>query len=459
MRILKIGKSLIFGVEHYNMDDVNGVLDYVKKNFRPEDKIIFMGEGGDDNNVYEVGGEQEAIKNGLETYFNNFINDSWDGKETNVLNPNSFLFKEIESRSGLSHNKTMAAVYVIIVGQTNNPQEMSGLLTSEGVEWIKTFGIENPKEPGEEDINIMYDLCFPQDSGKPDTEMTKITNIFNEVRDQNLLMKIKSHHSKGYKVIATAGEGHIDLIKNMEKELSQNKTMNETESLKGGLADGKSLTDIAKKHKVDVDLLKVQLRNGVDVESKEHTKDKGKAKEIAMDHLWEDPKYYIKLKKADVDEMTGADSSGAFSGVPAFGNAPTKVRKINNMEGKKIEATEATDASSSGAFESVPFGAKNTKGGRRNPLQIDGPDSIYKNRAVTDPKWPKFGGPGGYYVKPNQKCEKFPYCNQGDKDALQFIHENYSDLKVAITEVSNKLGVSYDSIQKIVLNEIKQIFI
>jgi hypothetical protein len=75
MRILKIGKSLIFGVEHYNMDDVSRVLNYVKKNFKPEDKIIFMGEGGDDNNVYEAGGEQEAIKNGLEAYFNNFIND------------------------------------------------------------------------------------------------------------------------------------------------------------------------------------------------------------------------------------------------------------------------------------------------------------------------------------------------------------------------------------------------
>ena len=35
MRILKIGKSLIFGVEHHNMDDVNGVLNYVKKNFKP----------------------------------------------------------------------------------------------------------------------------------------------------------------------------------------------------------------------------------------------------------------------------------------------------------------------------------------------------------------------------------------------------------------------------------------
>jgi len=203
----------------------------------------------------------------------------------------------------------------------------------------------------------------------------------------------------------------------------------------------------------------------------------------------------MKNKETEVDEITGASSAGAFSGVPAFGDAPTKLRKINNMEidelwayeeqpleydyesdedgdddeikpklnkhkkDKKIEATEATDASSSGSYSSVPFGGTTPKGGRRNPLKIDGPDSIYKNRAVKDKNWPKFGGPGGYYVKPKKKCEKFPYCNQGNTGALEFIHENYDDLRVAITETANKLGVPYNTVQKIVLNEIKQIFI
>jgi len=377
MRILKIGKSLIFGVEHYNMDDVSRVLNYVKKNFKPEDKIIFMGEGGDDNNVYEAGGEQEAIKNGLEAYFNNFINDSWDGKETNVLNSNSFLYKEMESKSGLSHNKTMAAVYVIIVGQSNNSQEMSGLLTSEGIEWIKTFGVENPEEPTEEDINIMYDLCFPQDSGKPVTEMTKITNIFNEVRDKNLVMKIKSYHSKGYKVIATAGEGHIDLIKNIEKELPQSKTT-----------------------------------------------------------------------KADVDEMMGADAAGAFSG-PLTGT---------QEEPKEQEFTEETDATSAGAYSDVPAFGKTTKGGRRNPLKIDGPSSIYKGRAVTDKNFPKWGGPDSVFIKIKDKCKKFPYCNQGDINAIQIVKED-KELQIAINETSKKYGISHSQVEKIVLNEINKIFI
>ena len=45
-----------------------------------------------------------------------------------------------------------------------------------------------------------------------------------------------------------------------------------------------------------IDFLKKQLQKGMKVEM-EHTKSKQKAKEIAMDHLYEDPKYYDKLKK------------------------------------------------------------------------------------------------------------------------------------------------------------------
>ena len=243
---------------------------------------------------------------------------------------------------------------------------------------------------------------------------------------------------------------------------NRDRQMKETNVLKGGLADGKTIEDIAKKHKMDVDMLKIQLDKGMKVES-EHTDNKGKAREIAMDHLWEDPTYYIKLKKMEkeeeVDEMMGAASAGGYNGDVAFGGERAGIKKINNFEGKKIEATEATGASSSGSFEAVPFGAKNTKGGRRNPLKIDGPDSIYKNRAVKDKNWPKFGGPDGYYVKPKKKCEKFPYCNQGNTGALEFIHENKAELIEAIRETSKKLNVPYKDVQKIVINEIKQIFI
>jgi hypothetical protein len=79
--------------------------------------------------------------------------------------------------------------------------------------------------------------------------------------------------------------------------------------MKGGKADKLTLPQIAKKHakkyKVSIaDLtseLTAQLKLGIKTEM-EHTDNKKQAKEIAMDHLAENPKYYTKLKKAKLEE-------------------------------------------------------------------------------------------------------------------------------------------------------------
>lgn len=53
-------------------------------------------------------------------------------------------------------------------------------------------------------------------------------------------------------------------------------------------------SQIADKHEVDIDLIKQQLRIGIDVEM-EHTTDRSVAMEIALDHLNEMPDYYSQL--------------------------------------------------------------------------------------------------------------------------------------------------------------------
>lgn len=65
-----------------------------------------------------------------------------------------------------------------------------------------------------------------------------------------------------------------------------------------GIAQGKSLKDIADKHKVSMEQIQKQLDMGMKVEM-EHTKDKELAKKIAMDHLFEIPDYYSKLDKIE----------------------------------------------------------------------------------------------------------------------------------------------------------------
>ncbi len=88
----------------------------------------------------------------------------------------------------------------------------------------------------------------------------------------------------------------------------------------GGKADFKSLEDIAYHHYdpkgyYDIDnikdttkfkgilrLLKLNLRRGIEVEL-EHTSDEKIAKEIAYDHLYEDPQYYTKLKSIHTEQV------------------------------------------------------------------------------------------------------------------------------------------------------------
>ena len=175
------------------------------------------------------------------------------------------------------------------------------------------------------------------------------------------------------------------------------------------------------------------------------------------------PKLWVvdmtKKKEEEVKE-TGADSSGSVEG-PAFGGdgdvIKRSISKIPNFEPKEQELEEVTDSSSSGAFDVPAFG-KSTSGGRRDPLKIDGPDSIYKGRAVKDKNFPKWGGPGSVFVKIKEKCKKFPYCNQGNTGAIEFIHEN-KEIKDVINEISKTYGLPRKQVENIVLNEIKDIFI
>jgi hypothetical protein len=95
-------------------------------------------------------------------------------------------------------------------------------------------------------------------------------------------------------------------IKKKMKHLYLKEEFESTEVIQGGLADNLTLLDLAKKHDPKryydisdfLDFLTRQLIDGVFVEL-EHTGDHQKAREIAMDHLTEDPNYYIKLKKIE----------------------------------------------------------------------------------------------------------------------------------------------------------------
>ena len=76
------------------------------------------------------------------------------------------------------------------------------------------------------------------------------------------------------------------------------------DKIPGGLAKGMTLSDIAKHHKISPQTLKNEFIKGYAVE-REHTTDVNIAKEIALDHLYEDPNYYSKLSKIEIPMSEG----------------------------------------------------------------------------------------------------------------------------------------------------------
>ena len=237
------------------------------------------------------------------------------------------------------------------------------------------------------------------------------------------------------------------------------KEMKEAEKLKGGKADNMNLDKIAEKHNAQLIDIAKQFVKGHNVEL-EHTKDKLKASEIVMDHLFEDPKYYDKLskvetkeiKKEEPNEATGSGSSGAFSAPLAFKDSdfvkksfaetPGKLKEgiafgaMGLSDGETGETTEATTSGSVGGYETPAMWAKSTKKKDWGPSR-------------------KTQYPGGAFVKVKKKCTKFPYCNQGDIKALK-LSKNES-VKEAIKKVSTKYNISEDVIKTILEYEYSKI--
>lgn len=278
------------------------------------------------------------------------------------------------------------------------------------------------------------------------------------------------------------------------------------EKLEGGVADNKSLSDIAKKHKVDVKVLTKQFEKGVKVEM-EHTEDKEKAKEIAMDHIFEDPNYYTKLKKMETKESKDLKlSKNDTEMVRGIVDIINQVKDIDNKKEiarnmikqfkkenievdtneflnmcklkstKKEETKEATGSGSSGAYVGPVFGGDDEfweRSRSENPkLKESEVEKVEAKEATTTGSsggyetpamWAKSTkkkdwGPsrktqykGGSFVKVKKKCTRFPYCNQGDITNLK-LTKNES-VKEAIKNVSNRLNLKESDIITILEKE------
>jgi hypothetical protein len=140
-----------------------------------------------------------------------------------------------------------------------------------------------------------------------------------------------------------------------------------------------------------------------------------------------------KISKEENKEATGAGSAGGFE-APLFS---TTKKEMEEGDVTKIEATEATGAGSSGSYETTSFLAKSQS------------KKDWRGKSKTQI-------PGGKFVQVKKKCQKFPYCNQGDIKALK-IFEN-EKVKNAIQNISKRHNISENVIKTIIAYEYENTF-
>lgn len=116
----------------------------------------------------------------------------------------------------------------------------------------------------------------------------------------------------------------------------------------GHISDHMSLLDIAKKHNIADSELRSELKKGIKVEQ-EHTSNIKTATRIALDHLFEDPKYYTKLAKIKLEEN---ESSLNQDLVKEFMNHVTKELKLDSLPKINFsnDSQDAIDSRSWGGY-------------------------------------------------------------------------------------------------------------
>lgn len=147
-------------------------------------------------------------------------------------------------------------------------------------------------------------------------------------------------------------------------------------------------------------------------------------------------------KKEENTESTGAASAGGYS-MPLFSTTKGDITKgiktvresldIEDSELKKAETKEATTSASSGQYSQPAIWAKSLK-----KKDWKGATTKYM--------------PGSKRVQVKKKCKKFPYCNQGDINALKIFESE--QVQKAIENVSVKYKINKEYISDLVFEEI-----
>lgn len=192
----------------------------------------------------------------------------------------------------------------------------------------------------------------------------------NVLQVEKVISKIRQYRKAGldkggefgpenlaYKILRK--QGLIDKLYNLKDKLHSEKLTIEEEN---PLLNKPTLTirQVAEKHGVSFTDIMDQLVKGVNVEL-EHTNDEKVAREIALDHLSEDPEYYTKLASLNLEEDSWAMSPNLYAAektlpVTPYGNKEREFRgsiaeTIVDVWGPSVEPNKAIHSAVIGDYE------------------------------------------------------------------------------------------------------------
>lgn len=183
-------------------------------------------------------------------------------------------------------------------------------------------------------INDFFDKMNESSSGGPEIKsaIKKTPSVVNKSMPKSTKLSSTASSalkSSGIKTGQTTKNFKSAGIKDIKVESNQ---------IKGGKADNLTVKDLAKKHNVDIEDIKKEIKIGVKIEREHVGNDLGKAKEIAMDHISEFADYYSNkrygvlasekgLKKSEKKKKEKVDYMSAGGG----GTTTASVGGVNGM--------------------------------------------------------------------------------------------------------------------------------
>lgn len=227
----------------------------------------------------------------------------------------------------------------------------------------------------------------------------------------------------------------------------------------GKLAKGMSLSEVANRHGMTADQLKGELALGIEREM-EHTDQPEYARAIAMDHLFENPEYYTKMKKMEgvdkhyEDISNKFEKGGAINPVFSFTTPTGEPSRLGYLQQVLVRTTSFKKF-----FGDWEMAAKSYLLDKKDNFKkhYKGVSIVIENSTLepkllfhgtrTDKEFFRFdvtkevgvGRPYGYFAHNKEYSERFTSSSQrGFSNAKPYLYQVFLDVKNPFFAVGDK---------------------